>query len=497
MTPSRTTTSRSSLARRLVAPAALLLPALLAGCGDDATTPAAPFNGLTGVAATGAPVVSGTVDVTCAGGTPLSTTTDASGRWSVNFSGQTLPCKVKVSGGNLTGGAAYHSVALQTGTVNITPLTDIVVASLAQGAPSTWFTGSNFGQITQTAVDAAVTTVKTALNLPVLASVNPLTTAFVASTSDPVDQVLEALGAAVPAYSDLLDAAASPNLGTFLSGYATAIQAALTTASGGGTGGGGGNGAPVTCDLNKFFDPIAAGQFVRSPTANEFASFVKTYTEGGVVNGTSSVAGTATLAANGTLTMNGVSYQATSICYDTQIGASSYGNTLYVHFNGGKADLWQLNSNFAGVLDGNGGSTGGGSNDTSVSTIWNSYSSFACSIPLPTLPGNQSQVASGAGCGAQTVTNFTISKGSCTATKSSDGTITLTNGTSTVTAQLNGSASDTAIPLVTTAALFTLNAQDQVGTDTSVITIALNVTTQQVVSMVGTVNGGSTVVSCN
>ena len=100
---------------------------------------------INGIAAVGTPIVGGNISVICAAGSPFSTTTDTGGAWQVTFSGETLPCAVEVSGGTINGVANttnYNSIAISTGTVNVTPLTDLLVANLVGTAtPSTWFAG--------------------------------------------------------------------------------------------------------------------------------------------------------------------------------------------------------------------------------------------------------------------------------------------------------------------------------------------------------------------
>lgn len=185
---------------------------VLSGCNSGSTVAgAAPAATLSGVAATGAPIIGGTVTVTCSGGGPLTTTTATDGSWTVTISGQTLPCAASVTGGNLPGGTTYHALALSTGTVNITPLTDLIVARAVGQAPATWLSGVTAGQwaaITSTAINNALTAVRTALNLTALNSVNPLTDTFTAVSGNTIDNILEALKTALTnaglAYATLL-----------------------------------------------------------------------------------------------------------------------------------------------------------------------------------------------------------------------------------------------------------------------------------------------------
>lgn len=192
------------------------LALLLGGClGGDSGSSAT----LSGTAAVGAPIVGGNVAVQCAGGNALNTLTSAAGAWSVTLTGQTLPCVVQVSGGTVAGGAntiPLHSIALQPGTVNITPLTDLIVANLINQAPAGWFTtGLNagaFAAMAGNALQAAMNNVVAALDLSAaLGNMDPFTTAFNATVDDDMDKILEALKGAIAAvagfgYADLLAA---------------------------------------------------------------------------------------------------------------------------------------------------------------------------------------------------------------------------------------------------------------------------------------------------
>lgn len=226
----------------------LLLATGLSGClfDDDTTTPA---NTLSGTAATGAPIVGGTVDVKCAGGGPLQATTDATGAWSVTFSGQTLPCAVKVSGGNLAGGQAFHSVAFELGVANITPLTDVVVANLAAGDPAAWFNGLNaaaFQGINANAVNAALGNVRNAFNLPALGNLDPLRDRFEPVAGNALDDILEAMAGAGLNHADLLAAAQGEGFANAVQQFAAALATAYANLQNAGGGGGGGGGGDAT-----------------------------------------------------------------------------------------------------------------------------------------------------------------------------------------------------------------------------------------------------------
>ena len=231
---------------------ALISAVFLSACGggDTAIAPST----LSGTAAVGLPIVGGTVDVKCAGGSALSATTSSTGSWQVTISGQTLPCAVQVSGG-LVGGTAqtqpFHSIAVSLGTVNVTPLTDLVVANLTGATPGTWFSAVSFTGINSQNISTALNTVSTALGLSSqLGTINPLTAAFQAQNGDTMDDILEAFRAAITAvssdYAALLAAASSNNLSTF-TGFGSAFTTAYVDLTGGTNNGGG----SVTCGPNE------------------------------------------------------------------------------------------------------------------------------------------------------------------------------------------------------------------------------------------------------
>ena len=250
----------------------------LAACGGGDVAPTATAL-LAGTAATGAPIVGGKVEVACATGSPTSTTTSANGTFEVALQGQTLPCKVKVSGGNLAAGVAFHSVALQAGTVNVTPLTDLVVARMHGGAPTAWFTAisaADFQKLTADAVNTALGAITAGLGLAnPLGGKNPMTAAFEAKTTDPLDKVLEALKAAAPNHGTLLTAAQGTNWNTLAQTYVAAINAVLSGASaGGGTtdpaSGGGSGGTPT----------VSLGACSGNPTPGTYSMVVETSVTG-------------------------------------------------------------------------------------------------------------------------------------------------------------------------------------------------------------------------
>jgi len=244
----------------------LMVTSLLTGCGGGgSSTPTASTLG--GTAAVGYPIVGATISVTCAAGSPLGTTTNSGGNWQVTVTNQTLPCAIQVSGGTINSAAnttSYHSIATAAGTVNVTPLTDLVVANLAgTSTPDIWFTGlgttpAPLATINQTRVDAALTQLRTALGgLPPLATTDPITTGFIASPGNAGDDMLAAFSTAMAnatvTFANMLNSASAPTF-TVPAGFGTILSTAYAgTTSGGGGGGGGAGVCGDTTSIDSFF----------------------------------------------------------------------------------------------------------------------------------------------------------------------------------------------------------------------------------------------------
>lgn len=219
------TTRRTS---RLAAPL-VLAGLLIGGCSDDSTpaASAAPTTTLAGTAATGAPMAGAGIVVRCSGGVVRTTTSAASGDFSVSVPTSSLPCALRAAPAG--GGTPLHAVTSGSGsalTVNITPLTDLIAAlavnSAAGQALATWFADPTSLDSVSGGLAAAQTTLENALtsagySLP--APFAPLDTPFTADFSvDAYDRLLEAIatgmaGAAIDydtLLADLLDG--SPGL---------------------------------------------------------------------------------------------------------------------------------------------------------------------------------------------------------------------------------------------------------------------------------------------
>jgi hypothetical protein len=126
---------------------------------------------LSGTAAKGAALASATVTAKCDGGTGTATT-GADGTYTIALTSGTLPCVLKVSDTSVTPAVDYYSVAVGSGTTttataNITPVTQLVVATLLGNDPASFYANfvasSDASKLTPSAVDAAKTAVVTQL----------------------------------------------------------------------------------------------------------------------------------------------------------------------------------------------------------------------------------------------------------------------------------------------------------------------------------------------
>ncbi len=215
----------------------VLAAAVLTACGggggssDNPPTPTASLT-LSGTAATGAAIAGQPVEAKCAAGTG-SATTKTDGTYTLSITGGVLPCLAKVTAGSTV---LYTVVATGSGsaaTANITPLTQLVVASLAGTDPATFytaFTSSTAGAVTSATVTAATTAVVTTLGAAgiTLTGVDPISGTLVAgSSTNPYDAALETLATTL--------ASTGTTLETLTTTVAATSPAATTTTTGSGT----------------------------------------------------------------------------------------------------------------------------------------------------------------------------------------------------------------------------------------------------------------------
>ena len=188
-----------------------LASAVLVGCGgggDGGTQPSTVSSTtIAGTAATGAAIAGATVQVKCATGGG-GAVTGADGRFSLKIDNAVRPCVLSVSA---PGGTTLHSIVESgAGTnvvANITPLTELITATLAGGDSASFFSSFDAAaqaKLTQEGLSGAKQSVTLALSGIVdLAGIDPLKDTLVAANGgnagNALDQKLDALGAALAA----------------------------------------------------------------------------------------------------------------------------------------------------------------------------------------------------------------------------------------------------------------------------------------------------------
>ncbi|TNC91670.1 MAG: hypothetical protein CSH36_08465, partial [Thalassolituus sp.] len=182
---------------------------LLAGCsgssgsGSDEPTPVTPTpqapattESLSGTAAIGAAITDGTVTAICSDGTGFTeaVTTDANGNWSGEVTNGAMPCALQVTGGNPP--VTLHSYATTAGTVNITPLTDMIMASATGQTPADWFANFDGTPVDTSTASTSLLNSFAAKGFDIPAAGNPMTTPFVADGTG-WDGLLDDIGDAI------------------------------------------------------------------------------------------------------------------------------------------------------------------------------------------------------------------------------------------------------------------------------------------------------------
>ncbi|MDB5861850.1 MAG: hypothetical protein JWQ76_5539 [Ramlibacter sp.] len=150
---------------------------ILSACGgsDDDVAAAPPQSTLiSGSAAAGAPII-GTVTIKDSSPSPLTrvATIAADGRYQVDVAGLTAPFMLRADG--KVGGRNYslYSAAAAAdvgGTINVTPLTDLIVANVAGQIAANVYAAGNFSSFTPAQLDAAAAVLRQRLQ-PILSAV--------------------------------------------------------------------------------------------------------------------------------------------------------------------------------------------------------------------------------------------------------------------------------------------------------------------------------------
>ena len=138
------------------------------GSGSSPTT-------ISGTAAAGAPIIGSVTikDSTTPTAQTKTVSIDADGKYAVDVTGLKAPYMVRADG--YVGGNEYHLYSAGTtadvgGTINITPLTDLIVANIAGSIARTYFDGGNFSTLTEAQLTEQSDALKAKL-LPILQAV--------------------------------------------------------------------------------------------------------------------------------------------------------------------------------------------------------------------------------------------------------------------------------------------------------------------------------------
>lgn len=225
-----------------------LAAAALTACGGGSDSqsststpaPATPTTKIAGTAAVGAALANATVQAKCASGSGTATTA-ADGTFSIDIPNAKRPCVLSVA---TPDGTTLHSVVEagtgMTATANITPLTELITASIAGKSTQEFFASFDEqaqAKLTTDGVSTALDNVKLILTGTVdLAGIDPLKDTLVAAhgntPGNALDQKLDTLGETLKAsqtsISDLSTAVAT-NSGSSAGGVQTILQPASTT----------------------------------------------------------------------------------------------------------------------------------------------------------------------------------------------------------------------------------------------------------------------------
>lgn len=268
--------SHKQLRLPILACSTLALAACGGGGGGSGSTSSAPAAlTISGTAATGNAIAGKTVQVKCASGT-ASATTGTDGSYSLNISGGVLPCVLEVA---VDSSSTLHS-AIESGattlTANLTPLTEMLLASATGQNPASLF--ANFdaatqAKLTQSALTNGASTVTKLLagaGAPI--SGDPMKTSFKAASGsaagDSHDNELIALQSALQsAQLSLADVIAGLAAGGSTGALTSSLKPAASSCK-----------YLHTGDFTTL-DPYASGTFGKGHI--DAGTLVATYSDGG------------------------------------------------------------------------------------------------------------------------------------------------------------------------------------------------------------------------
>jgi acetyl esterase/lipase len=192
-----------------------LASALLASCGGGDGYTQFSLNGL---AATGGPVAGKTVSIKCSGGDVATTSTSSAGAFNADLTAQSLPCMLEVESPTM---GKLHGFATASGRVNLTPLTELILARAAGSSPATVFAAADasaFASISSRLASATSSVVDESARLTgSTPSGNPMTMTFAIGDDD--DKALDNLAGSLANASTTLAklSTAAAGSGTLLS----------------------------------------------------------------------------------------------------------------------------------------------------------------------------------------------------------------------------------------------------------------------------------------
>ncbi|MEI7536061.1 MAG: c-type cytochrome [Comamonadaceae bacterium] len=140
------------------------LAATLSACGGAGSSATAPGATVKGVAATGSAISKGSVVLNCTAGSTAAVSTASDGSYQIDISNMSLPCVARVDFTDSAGKPAQlHSLVRSAGTVNINPVTDMVVASLSATGAASDVQAAEIKTFTEDRIRTATQLVKTEL----------------------------------------------------------------------------------------------------------------------------------------------------------------------------------------------------------------------------------------------------------------------------------------------------------------------------------------------
>lgn len=188
---------------------------LLSGCSGGGSQPSSNGNGngggavaLSGTAAAGAPIL-GMVTVKDANGAMRTAPIQADGKYTVDVSGLAAPFKLKAEGKIGGSSIVCYSAALASdvnGTINITPLTSLVIAQAAGEVAERYFERADTSKLTAANLTAETERVRTALTAI-------LQTAGVATTIDLLRASFNADSTGLDKVMDIVKVSVDPTSG--------------------------------------------------------------------------------------------------------------------------------------------------------------------------------------------------------------------------------------------------------------------------------------------